>query len=355
MMMNIRSPLAALPLALLLTASCARERDFEPQAIPVRTEVAKRADFAPQLTLLGVIRAAESIPLTAPQRGIVAYPKRFVSGLRTGERVSRGETIAEIQNEQVLFAQTQARLQMDAATGDFDRVKRSHDAGLVSAADFSAAQLRAALARETYDAATRAVNTLRITAPADGTLAVTKPYAAGTMVEPANVLAELVTGGAPVVEISAAASERAMLKPSQRVRFTAHSTPAWSGTGQIAEVAAVVDAAGTARVVASIDKSRDVPPPGTGVDLQVELEHRGDVLTVPEDALVAGTDGTAVFVAAGSEGRAGRFRVKRVKVETGGRANGRVEITNGLRDADRVIVSGADALTDGDLVLEGEK
>jgi len=339
--------------ATLLLAACGPRREFESPSIPVRTEVAKRSDFAPQLQLLGVIRAAQSIPLTARQRGVVAYPSRFASGLRTGERVTSGETIAEIRNEQVLFAQTQARLQLDAAQADFERVKRSHDAGLVSAAEFSASQLRASLARETYAAATREVATLKITAPASGTLVVAKPYAPGTLVEGASVLADLVTNGAPVVESSVAASERALLRPGQIVKLASRATPPWSGTGRIAEVASVIDAAGTSRVVASIDPAaRNVPPPGTGVELDVELEHRSDVLTVPEDALVAGPDGTAVFVAAGGEGRAGRFRVKRVRVGTGGRANGRIEITGGLRDSDRIVISGADALSDDAIASE---
>jgi RND family efflux transporter MFP subunit len=346
------------PLAVILTIAllsrCRAEPPSEPQAIPVRMETAARTDFAPGLTLLGVIRAAQSVPLSAQQRGVITYPSRFASGLRTGERVVRGETIAIIRNDQVLSSQAQARLQMDAAAADFERKRRSHDAGIVSAAEFSSAQLNAALAREVYANASREVSTLRLISPADGTLVVTKPYAPGTTVEPSNVLAEVVSGGAVVVESNVAAADRTLLRPSLPVHFTAHGSPPWSGSGHIAEVAAVVDATGAARIVSSIDRSADVPPPGTGVELQVALDHRRDVLTVPEDALVAGGDGPALFVLASAEGRSG-FRVKRVRVESGGRANGRVEITSGLRDGDRVVVSGADGLADDALVIEAKE
>jgi multidrug efflux pump subunit AcrA (membrane-fusion protein) len=105
-------------------------------------------------------------------------------------------------------------------------------------------------------------------------------------------------------------------------------------------------------VVAEIAPNTPAPPPGTGVELHVQLEPRAAVLTVPEEAIVAGSEGAAVFVAAGSEGRHNRFRVKRVPVETGGRANGRIEITAGVHDGDRVVVSGADALTDDAIATE---
>src|SRR5258708_38283291 len=103
--------------------------------------------------------------------------------------------MAIIRNDQVLSSQAQARLQMDAAAADFERKRRSHDAGIVSAAEFSSAQLNAALAREVYANASREVSTLRLISPADGTLVVARPYAPGTTAEPSNVLAEVVSGG----------------------------------------------------------------------------------------------------------------------------------------------------------------
>jgi RND family efflux transporter MFP subunit len=342
----------ALILTIALLSGCRAEPPSMAQPIPVRMAIAARTDFTPALTLLGVVRAAQSVPLTASQRGAITFPSRFAAGLRTGERVSRGETIATIHNDQVTSSQTQARLQMDAAAADFERKKRSHDAGLVSAADFSSAQLTAALAREVYENASREVATLRLVSPANGTLVVTKPLAPGTTVEPSTVLADIVSGGALVIESTAAAADRALLRPSLTVHFTAHGSPPWHGSGHVTEVAAVVDATGTARIVCAIDARSDAPPPGTGVEAQVDLDRHRDVLCVPEDALVAGGDGPALFVAGASEGH--RFRVKRVRVETGGRARGLVEITSGLRDGDRVVIGGADGLAEDALVTSDQ-
>ena len=344
-----------------LLAACERERfELEP-AVPVRTEVARRSSFTPSLTLLGVVRAAQSIPLTAQQRGTVRYPHRFANGLQTGVRVSRGEVIATVENDDVRFSQTQTMLEMQAAAADFDRARRSYEQGVVSSAEYSAYKLRATLARERYKAAVTRVATLQLAAPASGTLVVSRVYPPGTVVDPSAVLAEIATGGVPVVESSVAASERAVLHPGLRVTFIARAAPPWNGGGRIAEVAAVVSESGTARVVASIDASPKAglaasggPAPGTGVELQVQLEPRASALTVPEAAIVAGEEGAAVFVVATTEGRANRFKVKRVAVETGGRANGRVEITAGIHDGDRVVVSGADALSDDSMATEAE-
>ena len=347
----IRPPLASLVIVLAL-AACERELPQPAPAVPVRTELARRTSFTPSLTLLGVVRAAQSIPLTAQQHGTIRYPRRFAGGLQTGARVSRGELVAEVDNDDLRAAQTEARLQMDAAAAELDRAERSFKQGVVSSAEYAERRVRANLAKEQFNAASKRLSTLRVVAPQAGTLVVTKPVPAGAVVDASTVLADIATSGAPLVESSVAASERALLRPGLPVTFTARGTPAWNGGGHIAEVAAVVAESGTARVVAAIDPGPATPPPGTGVEVVVRTEPRGAVLTVPEDAIVAGADGPAVFVAATSEGSFNTFRVKRVAVVIGGRGDGRVEISSGLHDGDRVVVSGVDALTDDAVAAE---
>lgn len=330
--------------AVLMFLACNQREPLDRGAIPVRTEAVQRAEFAPTLTLLGVIRAAQAIPLTAPQNGTVVYPKRFASGLQTGARVKAGETIAIIGNDQINFLVTQSRLLLEKAKADYDRAKRSFEQGVVSDAEFTQALVAHNIARETYASAVRDASHLRVIAPAAGTLVVTKPIAPHAAVTAGTMLAEVAAEGAPIIESAVAASDRALLRPTQRIHFD-------GGTGRIAEVASVIDANGTARVVASIDGPLAIAP-GTGVDVQVELDHRSDVITVPEDAIVASSEGPAVFVAVVSEGRRNTFRVRRTSVELGGRANGRVEITSGLRDGDRIVISGADALADDAVVTD---
>lgn len=340
----------ALVIAAVLATACQEQREPVTAATPVKIEVAKRGEFAPSLMLAGVVRAAQTIPLTATQRGTLVLAPRFRDGLRTGEAVRAGELIAEVRNDQVLFSRTQARLQMEAAAADHERMARSYRDGVVSHAEYSSSELRARMARESYAATQRDVGTLRIVAPAAGHLVVARSIAGGTIVEAGTSLADIATDGVPLVESAVAASERALIRPGLTVQLTGPG--GWTGAGRITEVANVIDAAGTARVVAELARGAAMPAPGTGVELRVELDRRPDVLTVPDDAIVAGSEGPAVYVAALSDAFERGFRVKRVDVATGGRAAGRVEVTSGVRDGDRVVVSGADALTDDAVVTE---
>jgi RND family efflux transporter MFP subunit len=345
-----RSTMILLCAAALAAACQQRDIERESDAAPVRTEVAKRGAFAPTLALVGVVRASATIPVIALKTGSIAYAPRFAGGLRTGESVRAGETIAELRNDQSESTTRQARLQMEAAAADFDRAKRSYDLGVVSAAEFSGFKVRAELAREQFGASQKDATRQRIVAPRAGQLVVTQPIANGVEVAAGTKLAEIASGGTPVVETSVAAGDREQLQPGLIVHL-AHG--AWKGDGKITEVASVIDGAGTARVVIAL-AGANAPPPGTGVDAEVELERHPDVLSVPEDAIVAGSEGSAVFIAGTAEGFRRGFRVKRVDVETGGRAAGRVEVRSGLRDGDRVVITGVDALSDGSFVVEAE-
>jgi RND family efflux transporter MFP subunit len=345
-----RTTLLLVCAAAIFSACRDKEVDRELAATPVRTEVAKRAEFAPTIALIGVVRASETVPVVALKAGSVVYARRFAGGLRTGEEVRAGEVIAEVRNDQSEFATRQARLEMEAAGADFDRAKRSFDLGVVSSAEYSSYNVRAQLAREKYAASQRDATRTTIVAPRAGRLVVTQPIANGVEVAAGAKLADVASGGVPVVESSVAAADRDQLRTGLVVRL---SHGAWKGEGKIAEVASVIDTAGTARIVITVIKG-DAPPPGTGVDAEVELARRLDVLSVPEDALVAGSEGPALFVVGAAEGWRNTFRVKRVDVETGGHAGGRVEVRSGLRDGDRVVITGVDALSEGSPITEAE-
>jgi multidrug efflux system membrane fusion protein len=264
--------------------------------------------------------------------------------------VSAGEAIAEVRNDQTEYANRQAKLQLEAAQADFDRKKRGFDLGVSTSVELASAQAQANLAREAYRATTRDLERQHIVAARAGILVVAKPVANGVAVEGGTSLGDIVAGTRRVVECSVAANDRAQLRPGMAVHV---SREAWKGEGRIAEVASVIDAAGTARVVIEI-AGAETPPPGSGVDVAVELDKRPDALTVPEDAIVAGSEGAAVFVIGDSAGWNTR-KANRVGVTTGGRANGRIEIRSGLRDGDTVVVSGAESLTDNAVVVDAER
>ncbi len=341
----------ALP-SIAVALACRAPRDFDTDrraaAIPVTVEVVRPAPFQATLTLLGTVRPAETLALVAVKGGTVAYPPRFAAGWRTGEEVAAAEPLATFENEAARLALAEARLGAESAAAELERTRRGFDAGIVAQAELASREVTARVARERLKSAEREATRLSLTAPRRGRLVVTKAFPPGTDVTAGTVLGELAGNGPPHVEGVAAAAERSSLLAGLTVRFVRPGTETPAGAGTLREVASVVDPSGTVRVVASVSDTHGLPAPGEGVELRVELAPRADALTVPEEALVPGSSGTGVFLVERANGTVAR----RVPVETGGRSNGRVEVTRGIADGDRIAVSGVATLVDGAAVVE---
>ena len=323
----------------------------EAPAVPVRLEKVTRDTFQPALSVLGVVRPAETAEVTVTASGRLRYPARFADGLTTGTEVRAGEVLARISLHDAEASLAEARLHLRSAESELARHKKAFEAGVEAAVILASYEAEAELARSRLAAAEGRLSRLDLKAPVSGRLIVDRRVPPESEVAAGAVLARIAAGGAPEVEARAAAADRDLLRPGLRVRFVAPGARDPQGEGEIREISPVVEAAGTVPLVVRVSDPMGLPAPGEGVELRIELDARPEAITVPEDALVAGESGGAVFVAERSRGKT---PAKRRPVETGARGNGRVEILRGLSAGDWVVTGGASLLADGDLVAPVE-
>jgi RND family efflux transporter MFP subunit len=346
------APLALLLVPLTACSPAPAAVPENPPAVPVRLEKMTRDTFQPTLSVLGVVRPAETAEVAVTAGGRLRYPARFAGGLPTGAEVRAGEVLARLSLHDADASLSEARLQLRFAESELARHRKAFEAGIEAAVVLAAAEAEAELARNRVAAAEGRLSRLDLRAPVSGRLLVDRRVPPESEVAAGTVLARIAAGGAPEVEARAAAADRDLLRPGLRVRFVAPGARDSQGEGVIREVSPVVEAAGTIPLVVRVSDPAGLPAPGEGVELRIELDARPETITVPEDALVASETGGAVFVA---EGRRGTVTAKRRPVETGARGNGRIEILRGLSAGDRVVVGGASLLSDGDPVAAMEE
>jgi RND family efflux transporter MFP subunit len=321
-------------------------------AVPVRLEKVTRDTFQPSLSVLGVVRPAETAEVTVTAAGRLRYPARFAGGLPSGAEVRAGEVLARISLLDAEASLAEARLHLRSAESELARHRRAFEAGIEAAVVLASFEAEAELARNRVAAAEGRLSRLDLRAPVSGRLIVDRRVPPESEVAAGTVLARIAAGGAPEVEARAAAADRDLLRPGLVVRFVAPGASFPSGEGTIREVSPIVEAAGTVPLVVRVSDPVGLPAPGEGVELRIELDARPETITVPEDALVAAENGGAVFVAERTRGSA---IAKRRQVETGARGGGRVEILRGLTAGDQVVIGGASVLADGDLVAPVEE
>ncbi|HXU32487.1 MAG TPA: efflux RND transporter periplasmic adaptor subunit [Thermoanaerobaculia bacterium] len=315
----------------------------EAPAAPVRLETAKRETFQPELLVLGTVQPGGMAEVTVPTAGRVLYPARFAGGLIAGAEVRAGEVLARISFGDADADLAEARLRVKTAESEVARHQRAFDAGVEAAVILASFKADLELARSRLSAAENRLGRLSLSAPLSGRLIVDRRIAPQSEVTAGTVLGRIAAAGALSVEGRAAAADRDRLHAGLAVRFGSEGHEA--GAGSVREVAPVVDAGGTVKLIVAVDDPAGLPGPGEGVEVRVALDRHEQALTVPEEALVVAESGSALFIARRGQGH---LIAHRESVETGARGGGRVEILRGLSPGDKVVVGGAALLAEGD-------
>ncbi len=323
----------------------------EPAKVPVRSEVVATRPFQADLVLLGRIGPATRLELRSPVAGRVDYPRRFAGGLRTGERVARGELLLTITNDDARLRLSEAELAARLADTELARARQGVEGGFLPTAELKQREIDAELATERLENARLRAARLRVQAPTPGTLRVDRVLAPGSEIAADTVVADLLGDGMPRVEAWAAASDRDRLRSGLEVECLRPGTDRVIGRGAVAEVAREIDRTGTLRLVAEMSEMSQDSLPGDGVELRLLLDLRPDAITVPLEALIVDGGVTTVFVL---EPSGVIYRARRRLVQSGSRSDGRIEILDGLRVGERVAVRGAELLADGLLATEAE-
>ncbi len=324
----------------------------EPAKVPVRSEVVEAGPFQADLILLGRVEPATRLEVRSPAAGRIGYPSRFAGGLRTGERVARGEELFTIENDDAQLRLSEAELAAQLAEAELGQARQGVEGGFMSGRQLKQREIDAELADERLKTARRRAVRLRVQAPAAGTLRVDRVYAPGAEIARAEILvAELLGDGVPRVEAWAAASDRDRLRIGLGFECLAPGNGRVVGRGSVVEVAREVDRTGTLRLVAEMTEASGNQLPGEGVELRLLLDAKPEAITVPEEALIVDGGVAMVFVL---EPSGSQYRARRRLVQSGSRRDGRVEILDGLRPGERVAVRGAELLADGLLATEAD-
>lgn len=313
--------------------------------VEVRTAVAAAQAFTETVGTIGTVvpRPGHVAALGAPA------PTRIMRILvTTGQRVSAGDTLVELDRATFMAAAASAEAVLAAAERAHERATRLAEAGVVPRKELDQATADLARARADVVMARRAQELSVLRAPIGGV--VTRLNAVlGAAADPSQPLVELADPSALDVLLNVTPSEAGRIRIGGSVELSAGQSAGGEplGTGRVLEVAGTVDSATRAVTVrVQVPASRRPLRIGETVYGLVVVATRDDALTVPLEALVPAGEGYRVFVVDSS----GVAHARPVTV--GGRTATLAEITAGLTAGERVVTYGAYGVDDGTRVAE---
>ncbi|AVA24391.1 efflux RND transporter periplasmic adaptor subunit [Rhizobium sp. NXC24] len=325
---------------------------------------------APALTVSLTTPSQRDWPETVPASGWLkpwqeAIIASETSGLRitdilvdVGSVVTKGQTLARLSQESVLAdlrkqeaAVVTAKANLTKAKANADRARQLSSSGALSDekiteyfADEQTATASLASEEAALDSEKIKLGQTTITAVDDG-LITSRSANLGAVVSTGTELFRMVRQQR--VEWQAEVSARYLPRISEGLSVAINGPDGHAIEGKVRLVGPSVST-DTSRTIVYVALPADVRPRiGLYATGNIELQTT-PALTVPETAIVF-RDGISYVFTAGKDSR-----VRRVRVETGRRNNGQVEIVSGVNASSKVVTSGGAFLSDNDLVKIAE-
>jgi HlyD family secretion protein len=342
--------------------------------LPMTVELTtvKRADMAESIQVVGNLIGAATV---------TAVPK--ISGrlesvsVRLGDRVSRGQRLAKIEDAELReqVKQAEASFAVSAATirqreadlrlaqTNLERSRNLFERQLIpkqtyddTEARHQAAVAQIDLAQAQYAQAQARLDELKInlgntilTSPVNGFVG-SRTLDAGAWVTPNSGFISLVD--ISVVRLVANVVERDLRRITEGLTATVEvdAYPGEKFKGRVAHVAPVLDpATRTAQIEVEIDNANFRLKPGMYAKVNFAIERHDNALVVPANAVVDVGGSRGVFQP--DEGDIATFK----PITPGIVSADLVEVIAGLSEGDRIVTTGAGALRQGDrIVLAGQ-
>ena len=318
----------------------AKAKDAEnkgPDAIPVEVEkVARRAIAASYANTSTLEPRAES-QVVAKTSGVALQVL-----VEEGQHVKAGQVLVRLDADRARLQVAQSAAQLRKLEANYARARQLEAQQMVSANDLDQLRFDLENARAVNRLADLELSYTQVTAPISGVIA-SRSIKPGNFVQINSPIFRIVDAGRLEATLNVPEREVAKLKPGQVVELTADALPGKRFTGEVDRVSPVVDTGtGTFRVVTTFDGGGDLQP-GMFSRVSINYDQRADALVLPRAALLE--DGGEPAVYAIRDGKASRIVLKL------GYADGAwIEVRDGLKEGDAVVVAGKAALREGSAV-----
>ncbi|MGP1628609.1 MAG: efflux RND transporter periplasmic adaptor subunit [Giesbergeria sp.] len=316
------------------------------RAKPVSVEVAsvQQRDLADTVQAVGSLRSQSSVVLRPEVSGRVVK-----LGFGDGQRVRKGALMVQLDDQLPRAQVAQARAELSIAQANDKRNRELVAQGFVSqrTLEESAANLQVAQAKLALAEATAA--RLRIAAPFDGVAGIGK-VSVGEYVKDGTEIVNIEDLGRMFVDFRLPERYQSQVHVGQDVQVTLDALPGAQFLAQVRALDPQIDANGRSLTVrASLGNPKLRLRPGMFARVTLLLAERKNALVVPEASVVPQSSGAQLFRLIQSAD--GQSMAQSVAVQLGMRADGFVEVTQGVAAGDTVVTAGQQRLKTGETLV----
>lgn len=336
--------------------------DFKPKMIagfimsapaPVETvsaEEARQDQWEPEVAAIGTLTAVNGIEV-APQVGGIVREINFDSG----DLVKKGQKLFQLDTDTEDADLKNFRVQLGNAETELDRQQKLLDKGFASKAAYDTARLLRDRMQAEIERTEALIAQKSIYAPWDGRLGL-RDVAIGKYVAPGQNMIWLQTVDPIYVDFTVTENDFGRIKVGQKVRakFSAYPTDTFNGEVFTTD-ARVSESSRMITVRGKLENPEGRLVPGMYSDVKVIVGEPVPVVTIPQTAVTYSLYGDSVFAVvkaknADPNAKEPELEAERRFVKLGLVRDGRVNVVEGIKPGDQIVVAGQNKIDQGSKV-----
>ncbi|HWK14840.1 MAG TPA: efflux RND transporter periplasmic adaptor subunit [Rhizobiaceae bacterium] len=326
-------------------------------AVAVSTATAEPAPWTPTVDAIGTVSAVRGVELTVETTGIVSEVN-----FRANQKVAANDVLLRL-DDAVQAADLEAgRTQAALDKQSLERARELQNRGVGSISTLEQASAAAATSQAQVAKLEAVLQQKQLRAPFAGTIGIPR-VDEGQYLAPGTTVATLQDFSTMRADFTVPEQQLHLLEIGQPVVVAIDGIDD-RFNGKVTGIDPRVDPASRlVSVRAEIENPQDRLTPGQFVRVEVVLPKEDDIIALPQTALVTSLYGDYVYVVreqekkegaaapeGGEEAKEPTLEVRQIFVQAGRRADGRVEIREGVSAGDQVVTAGQNRLNNGTVV-----
>lgn len=302
--------------------------------VPQQTTQAERRDITSVVAATGTIKALNTVDISSKITARIKEVK-----VKENEQVEAGKVLVILEDTGLQAQVTQARERLDNAALKFQRTSRLTTIGGSSKEQLDNASMDYNIAKANYDEVMSKLDDTVIVSPIAGSV-IGKPLSAGEMVAQGvnnpTVILTVADMSKMQIEANVDQTDIGKIALGQKVTFTVDAYPGKEFSGYVTTIsrkATVSQNVTYYPVSIDVTNAENLLNPGMVARVSITVSESKGVLTLPLSAVRSDKTGKYVVVI-GPNGQ-----TQNVPVTTGSTGDERVEITSGLNEGDKVVIS----------------
>ena len=277
------------------------------------------------------IQANEMVDIKAEIDGVVQEIL-----FEEGQQVEKGHLLVRLDETRLAANLAQAEANFKLSEANFARAQQLSNDKLISQQEFDQAAAAFQANQANLDFTRRQLKDARIIAPFEGVVS-SRQISPGQIITKNSIISWLIDLDPVKVEFHVPEKYVGQVKTKQQIRVTIEAFPNEHFQGEVFFVSPYVDLTNrTALVKAYIPNADAKLKPGMFANLDLTLVVRERSTVIPEAALTQILTNSQAMVIAVDESGTAQMR----KIKTGVRLIGAVEVLDGLKPGEKVIVEG---------------